>query len=83
MNNETHNEGAVIRSTEFHPQSTVGVAAGLSGTASLFQVGTNFFCIFDSETETLNCNNFCPSRFFQVCTDFHFLQNANLYRKCV
>ena len=31
--------------------------------------------------ETLN--NFCPSRCSQVCPCFHFLQNANLYRKYV
>ena len=34
-----------------------------------------------SETETLN--SFCPPRFSQVCADFHFLQNANLYKKFV
>ena len=28
------------------------------------------------EWETLN--NFCPSKFSQVCSDFHFLQIANL-----
>ena len=28
------------------------------------------------ETETLN--NFCPSRFSQVCSDFHFIQIANI-----
>ena len=28
-------------------------------------------------------NNFCPSRFFQVCSDFFFLENANLCRKHV
>ena len=37
--------------------------------------------ILASESETLN--NFCPSRFSQVCLDFPFLQNANLYRNCV
>ena len=25
-------------------------------------------------------NNFCPSIFSQVCPDFHFLQNPNLYQ---
>ena len=34
-------------------------------------------------TELENLNNFCPSRFSQVCPDLHFLQKANLYRKCV
>ena len=38
MNFERHKEGAVIRSTEFHPKSTVGLVAGLSCTASLFQI---------------------------------------------
>ena len=33
---------------------------------------------FSSETETLN--NFCPSRFSEVCPDFYFLQIANLER---
>ena len=30
-----------------------------------------------SEAETPN--SFCPSRFYQVCPDFPFLQNENLY----
>ena len=34
---------------------------------------------FKAELETLN--NFCPSRFSQVCSHFPFLQNANLYSK--
>ena len=34
--------------------------------------------MFYPELETLN--NFCSSRFSQVCPDFTFLQNANLYR---
>ena len=34
-----------------------------------------------TDLETLN--SFCPSRFFQVCPHFPFLQNANLYRKRV
>ena len=38
MNSATHNEGSVIRCTEFHPSATVGLVAGLNGTASLFQV---------------------------------------------
>ena len=25
-------------------------------------------------------NNFCPSRFSEVCSDLHFLQSANLAR---
>ena len=38
VNYSTHKEGAVIRSTEFHPTSTVGMVAGNNGTVSLFQV---------------------------------------------
>ena len=34
----------------------------------------------EAELETLN--NFCPSRFSQVCLDFYFLQNANLFLEC-
>eukprot|EP00088_Acartia_fossae_P013005 TRINITY_DN16736_c0_g1_i2.p1 TRINITY_DN16736_c0_g1~~TRINITY_DN16736_c0_g1_i2.p1 ORF type:complete len:612 (-),score=195.92 TRINITY_DN16736_c0_g1_i2:70-1710(-) len=38
MNNESRNEGSVIRCTEFHPHSTVGLVAGLSGTATIVQI---------------------------------------------
>ena len=38
MNEETHNEGTVIRAAEFHPSASVGLVAGLNGTASLFQI---------------------------------------------
>jgi len=54
MNNETHKEGAVIRSTEFHPKSTVGLVAGLAGTASLFQIdGKN-----NPKIQTVNFQDF-------------------------
>ena len=33
--------------------------------------------MYKSEAETPN--NFCPSRFSRVCSDFAFLQNTNLY----
>ncbi len=38
LNNETHVEGSIITATEFHPRATVGLVAGINGTASLFQV---------------------------------------------
>ena len=38
MNNQTHKEGPIIKSVEFHPKSTVGLVAGYSGLASIFQV---------------------------------------------
>jgi len=54
MNYETHKEGAVIRSSEFHPKSTVGLVAGLNGTASLFQIdGKN-----NPKIQTINFENF-------------------------
>jgi len=54
MNFESHKEGAVIRSTEFHPKSTVGLVAGLSGTASLFQIdGKN-----NPKIQTVNFQDF-------------------------
>ena len=49
--------------------------------SDLFQTHSNLYTyIFRPRLETLN--NFCPSRFSQVCSDlhflhFHFLQNAN------
>ena len=49
MNYSTHNEGAVIRSTEFHPTSTVGLVTGLNGAASLFQGQKHFMDFFDEE----------------------------------
>ncbi|XP_023341141.1 U3 small nucleolar RNA-associated protein 18 homolog isoform X2 [Eurytemora carolleeae] len=54
MNNETYNEGTVIRSTEFHPTSTVGLVAGLSGTASIFQVDGKF----NPKIQTINFKDF-------------------------
>jgi len=38
MNEQTHNEGAVVRAAEFHPSASVGLVAGLAGVASLFQI---------------------------------------------
>jgi U3 small nucleolar RNA-associated protein 18 len=54
LNYESHKEGAVIRSAEFHPKSTVGLVAGLNGTASIFQVdGKN-----NPKIQTVNFENF-------------------------
>nr|CAD7432978.1 unnamed protein product [Timema monikensis] len=38
LNMETYTEGPLIKSIQFHPGSTVGLVAGVSGVASLFQV---------------------------------------------
>ncbi|XP_017886545.1 U3 small nucleolar RNA-associated protein 18 homolog [Ceratina calcarata] len=38
INKETHTEGPVVSSVEFHPSSTVALVAGSSGILSLFQV---------------------------------------------
>ncbi|XP_078034166.1 U3 small nucleolar RNA-associated protein 18 homolog wicked [Augochlora pura] len=38
INKQTHIEGPIISSVEFHPSSTVALVAGTSGTLSLFQV---------------------------------------------
>nr|CAD7570892.1 unnamed protein product [Timema californicum] len=38
LNMETYTEGPIIKSIQFHPGSTVGLVAGVSGVASLFQV---------------------------------------------
>ena len=38
VNITTHNEGAIIRCAEFHPNAAIGLVAGNNGTASLFQV---------------------------------------------
>lgn len=38
INKETHNEGPIVTSVEFHPSSTVALVAGTSGILSLFQV---------------------------------------------
>ena len=37
------------------------------------------FKIHFGEAEMETPDDFCPSRFSQVCLDFHFLQNANLH----
>lgn len=39
VNKQTHTEGPVISSVEFHSTSTVALVAGTSGILSLFQVG--------------------------------------------
>lgn len=38
LNAETHNEGPLITSVDFHPKSTVALVAGISGIVSLFAV---------------------------------------------
>ena len=38
VNIASHNEGAIIRCAEFHPNAAIGLVAGNNGTASLFQV---------------------------------------------
>eukprot|EP00092_Neocalanus_flemingeri_P072346 GFUD01089066.1.p1 GENE.GFUD01089066.1~~GFUD01089066.1.p1 ORF type:complete len:540 (-),score=211.34 GFUD01089066.1:36-1655(-) len=54
VNYSTHKEGAVIRSTEFHPTSTVGMVAGNNGTASLFQIDGKE----NPKIQTVNFENF-------------------------
>jgi len=54
MNYSTHKEGAVIRSTEFHPTSTVGMVAGNNGTVTLFQVDGKE----NPKIQTVNFENF-------------------------
>ncbi|CAG5108769.1 Similar to wcd: U3 small nucleolar RNA-associated protein 18 homolog (Drosophila melanogaster) [Cotesia congregata] len=38
INTETHSEGSVVTSLQFHPTSTVALVAGLSGVLSIFKV---------------------------------------------
>ncbi|OAD60706.1 U3 small nucleolar RNA-associated protein 18 like protein [Eufriesea mexicana] len=38
INKQTHTEGPIVSSVEFHPSSTVALVAGTSGVLSLFQV---------------------------------------------
>ena len=54
LNYTTHKEGAVVRSTEFHPTSTVGMVAGNNGTVSLFQVDGKE----NPKIQTVNFQNF-------------------------
>ena len=54
LNGGTHKEGAVIRATEFHPTSTVGLVAGNNGTATLFQVDGKE----NPKIQTINFQNF-------------------------
>ena len=42
------------------------------------QVHMNIVRTYLLRTEAETPNNFCPSRFSQVCPEFTFLQNANL-----
>ena len=69
LNSGTHKEGAVIRATEFHPTSTVGLVcstfnsplliamskvAGNNGTVTLFQVDGKE----NPKIQTINFQNF-------------------------
>lgn len=45
INKQTHMEGPIISSVEFHPSSTVALVAGTSGILSLFQVMTKYLII--------------------------------------
>jgi len=54
LNYTTHREGAVIKSAEFHPTSTVGMVAGNNGTVSLFQVDGKD----NPKIQTINFQNF-------------------------
>lgn len=54
INEETHNEGTVIRSAEFHPTASVGLVAGLNGAASLFQIDGKS----NPKMQTVNFENF-------------------------
>lgn len=54
INYETHCEGTVIRCAEFHPSASVGLVAGLNGTASLFQIDGKF----NPKMQTVNFENF-------------------------
>ena len=54
INEETHNEGTVIRSAEFHPSASVGLVAGLNGSASLFQIDGKS----NPKMQTVNFENF-------------------------
>lgn len=61
LNNETRNEGPVIKCVEFHPTSTVALVAGLSGTASIFQVdgkGNNKLASIQFERFPIRCGHF-------------------------
>lgn len=54
VNDESHAEGSVIRATEFHPQATVGLVAGINGAASLFQIDGKL----NPKIQTVNFANF-------------------------
>lgn len=53
VNTETHNEGPIITSLQFHPTSTVALVAGLSGVLSIFKVSL-FFYFFNSIQNTIH-----------------------------
>ena len=50
----SHREGAVIKATEFHPSSTVGLVAGNNGTVTLMQVDGKE----NPKLQTVNFQNF-------------------------
>lgn len=61
LNNETRNEGPIVKCVEFHPTSTVALVAGLSGTASIFQVdgkGNNKLASVQFERFPIRCGHF-------------------------
>lgn len=46
INKQTHIEGPIVSSVEFHPSSTVALVAGTSGILSLFQVIIKYLIIY-------------------------------------
>ncbi|PSN45839.1 hypothetical protein C0J52_05510, partial [Blattella germanica] len=64
LNNDTYSEGPIIKAVKFHPSATVGLVAGLSGIASLFQVDGRSNTKLQSiqfEQYPINCAHFTPS----------------------
>ena len=64
LNHDTYSEGPVIKAVQFHPSATVGLVAGLSGIASLFQVDGRSNTKLQSvqfERYPINCARFTPS----------------------
>ena len=65
----------------------LGLGAGvgaLTGFMIIFgELGGRNYKKYQFFPETETPNNFCSSRFSQVCPDFYILLNANLYRKCI
>lgn len=61
LNSETRNEGPILKCVEFHPTSTVALVAGLSGTASIFQVdgvANNKLASIQFERFPIRCGHF-------------------------